>query len=60
MNKIGVNINQITAGYNRSLLMMDRGSSACGSIGEFNRLFKIYQEKIDRLYFQLNALLKNE
>jgi hypothetical protein len=59
MNKIGVNINQITAGYNRSLLMMDAGG-ACGSIVEFNRLFKIYQEKIDRLYFQLNALLKNE
>jgi hypothetical protein len=59
INKIGVNINQITAGYNKHLLCMEF-ESASGSIKEFNRLFKIYQASIDRLYFQIEELLHNE
>ena len=58
MNKIGTNINQITAGYNKHLKFLE-AEAACGSIREFNRLFKIYQERIDKLYFHIDELIKN-
>lgn len=58
INKVGTNINQITAGYNRHLKIWEP-EAACGSIKEFNLLFKIYQEKIDRLYLHINELIKN-
>ena len=58
MNKIGTNINQITAGYNKHLKFLE-AEAACESIREFNRLFKIYQERIDRLYFHIDELIKN-
>jgi hypothetical protein len=56
INKIGVNINQITAGYNKQLKYMEYEASIA-SIREFNQLFKVYQQTLDRLYFQLNNLL---
>ena len=58
MNKIGTNINQITAGYNKHLKFLE-AEAACESIREFNQLFKIYQERIDRLYFHIDELIKN-
>ena len=58
MNKTGTNINQVTANYNRQMKMLQT-EAACGSLKEFNLLFKSYQEKIDRLYFHIHELLKN-
>jgi hypothetical protein len=59
INKVGVNINQITAGFNRHLKCME-WASAVESIGEFNRLFAIYQQTLDKIYYRLNELIKNE
>ena len=58
INKIGININQITAGYNRHLKSLEF-EAACENIGEFNRLFNIYQKTIDKMYHHLNELIKN-
>jgi hypothetical protein len=58
INKVGVNINQITAGYNTHLKNFEF-VSANENIREFNILFENYRQKIDRIYYYLNELFKH-